>query len=190
MWICLNIFVLGESREQEPAKSARQIHVKAKMRSSWWEEKRCFLVCSTPPPFLPDAEAAARFPCSDGVCIDAQWPQSSLMSSVSSCNSNRVFRWLHPKIAARCYWCWDGKSASLHCSMLWAFCMTKASVLPVLPSFLLSPSACSIPSLSLLGAANVSTYSSQTQLMHGGWKKDKLSFVASCFLCVHVFLNP
>lgn len=72
MRICLNIFVVRESREREQAKPAWQIHVKAKMRSSWWEKKGTLGSVASLLPFLPDAEAAAHIPHSDGVCIDAQ----------------------------------------------------------------------------------------------------------------------
>lgn len=72
MGICLNNFAVTESKEHELAKSAWQIQVKSKMRSSWWDEKGTFGSLASLLPFLPDTEAAALFLHSEGVCVDAQ----------------------------------------------------------------------------------------------------------------------
>lgn len=148
MGICLNNFAVTESKKHELAKSAWQIHVKTKMRSSCWDEKDTFGSLVSLLPFLSDAEAAALLPHSEGVCVNAQWPHSSLLPSVWSHNSCRVFRWLHPKRPASCSWYWTGNL--LH-AQIFLPSTTKASVLPCsLPQ----PSAYSIPSLSPLGTAN------------------------------------
>lgn len=72
MGICLNNFAVTESKNHELAKSAWQINVKTKMRSSWWDEKDTFGPLASLLPFLSDAEAAALFPHSEGVCVNAQ----------------------------------------------------------------------------------------------------------------------
>lgn len=119
MWICLNNFVVRESRECEQAKPAWQIHVKAKMRSSWWEKKGTLESVASLLPFLPDAEAAAHMPYSSASMPSDPIPLCCLLYHLAT--PAEFFRWLHPKRPASCYWCWDGKSACLHCFMLRPF---------------------------------------------------------------------
>lgn len=136
MGICLNNLPVTKSKNHELAKSAWQIHVKTKMRSSWLDEKYTFGSLASLLPFLPDAEAAALLLHSEGVCVNAQWPHSSRLPSVWSYSSSRIFRWLHPKRPASCSWYWDRKSAS--CSDL-SLIHNKSLSTPLFPPSALCP---------------------------------------------------
>lgn len=136
----------------ELAKSAWQIHVKAEMRSSWWEEKDTFGSVASLLPFVPDAEAAARFFHSDG---SASVPSDPIRLCCVLCHpvtptafsGDRIQK---DQLAASGAGMGNLPIFAAPCSELSR--ITKTSVFLSFPP---QPSDCSISSLFLLGEAHV-----------------------------------
>lgn len=131
--------------------------------------KRHFWVSSIPPPFLVWCRGSCTLPHSEGVCVNAQWPHSSLLPSVSSQFSGDCIQRDQPAATGT-------GTGNLFYAQIPLSSMTKASAFP---SSLPQPSAHSIPSLSPLGTANVPTYiKERAWLMCWGRQKENPRFGA------------